>query len=283
MLKQRIITAIILIPLVVWSILALDSSIIAGLSAIFVILAAWEWAGLCGWQTVRQRSFYTIVMTIILGAWYWWYTRQHYHPPIFLLIAFFWWLLALFWVISYQRGRHRLPTRPLTKALVGFFVLLPAWTSLVFLHSWDRKMLLFLLILIWIADSGAYFIGKRFGKHKLADKISPGKTWEGVAGGLLAGSLFALWVGGLLMVDSDIPLQKLIPFVIFCILTLTASILGDLLESLFKRQVGFKDSGQLLPGHGGILDRIDSLTAALPIFVYSLLLYDTLFFGCQLI
>ncbi|OQW94062.1 MAG: hypothetical protein BWK79_07845 [Beggiatoa sp. IS2] len=269
MLKQRLITAIILIPLVIWSILTLTTPTIAGLLAIFVLLAAWEWAGLCGWQTVIQRSLYVLAMSIGLGIIYGCCAKGHPNNTVILLYGTsFWWLLALSWVGSYQQGVNFVPSHPLIKSLLGFLILLPAWFSLVALHNLNRELLLFLLILIWIADSGAYFVGRRWGKRKLADKISPGKTWEGVAGGILAGSLFATGYALLTIVS----LNKILFFILFCMITLFASILGDLLESLFKRQVGLKDSGQLLPGHGGILDRIDSLTAAAPIFSLGLLL-----------
>lgn len=152
--------------------------------------------------------------------------------------------------------------------ITGLLVLIPAWTGLVWIHQLDRGpyLVLSLLILIWIADSSAYFAGRRWGRHKLAPAVSPGKTREGaygaLAGGLCWGVTLAFWyapTGGLG-----------IGLVLLCLVTVLASIIGDLYESLIKRERGLKDSGALLPGHGGILDRIDSLTAAAPVFALGL-------------
>jgi len=149
--------------------------------------------------------------------------------------------------------------------VAGPFVLLPAWLALVRLHAQGPtldgpQLLTFLLLLVVAADVGAYFAGRAFGKHKLAPRVSPGKTWEGVAGGLAGASLLAL-AGALWF---ELPLPR---FVLLCVLVVMISVVGDLAESLFKRHAGVKDSGSILPGHGGILDRIDSLTAAGPCFV----------------
>ena len=271
MLKQRVITALLLIQLVIWDILNFSSPTLAWLLAAFVVLAAWEWAGICGWQQLIWRNSYAIVMGLTLfmsyGSW-------HNYPKVgkFLLItACLWWSIAFYWVLNYQRSQDRLPTSSLIKALLGFFILLPAWAALLILHEHDhygKHWVVFLLVLIWAADSGAYFIGKRWGKIKLADKVSPGKTWEGVIGALLMSFL----VSASYALLNAMSLMTVLFFMLLCSITVMASILGDLLESAFKRQMGIKDSSQILPGHGGILDRIDSLTAAAPIFVMGLIL-----------
>jgi len=270
MLKQRLLTAFILIPLVIWGILQLSSPILAAMMGIFVIVGAWEWAGLAGWQNEFIRYFYaTIVgLTLLLV-----YRLLLIYPQTitFLLgLAVGWWLIAFYWVLRYQQGIILLPTSPWIKSLLGFFILLPGWSALVTLHiqqSANRPWLLWLLILIWAADSAAYFTGKRWGKTKLADKVSPGKTGEGVAGALLISLVMAVSYA----IFTTMTLSTLVMFTILCLLTVMASILGDLLESLFKRQMGLKDSSQILPGHGGILDRIDSITSAAPIFVIGLM------------
>jgi phosphatidate cytidylyltransferase len=150
----------------------------------------------------------------------------------------------------------------------GLLVLIPAWAGLVWIHQLSRGpyLVLFLLVLIWIADSGAYFAGRRWGRRKLAPLVSPGKTREG-AYGALAGGL--LW-GGVLAALYGVSVPQQGCLVLLCLLTVVASIVGDLYESLSKRERGVKDSGSLLPGHGGILDRIDSLTAAAPVFALGL-------------
>jgi phosphatidate cytidylyltransferase len=270
MLKQRVITAVCLIPLVIWDILNFSSAMLAWLLAIFVVLAAWEWAGICGWQQLVMRNSYALIMGLILfesyGIW---------HDPqvgyLLLIMACLWWLIAGYWVFNYQRHQDKLPTSAVIKALLGFVILFPAWAALLILHEQDhygKHWVVFLLVLIWVADSGAYFSGKRWGKFQLANKISPGKTWEGVWGALLMSFLVSVSYAiltAMSFVSSGF-------FMLLCLITVMASILGDLLESAFKRQMGIKDSSQILPGHGGVLDRIDSLTSAAPVFVMGLIL-----------
>ena len=151
-------------------------------------------------------------------------------------------------------------------ALIGLFALVPAWLALSILHGMVDSgpwQVMFLLVLVWSADSGAYVAGRKFGAHKLALRISPGKTWEGVLGGMLFAVVPAV-LAGLYWYEGTGPLAV---FLVVCLFTVAFSIVGDLLESLLKRQAHVKDSGRLLPGHGGILDRIDSLTAAAPVYV----------------
>jgi phosphatidate cytidylyltransferase len=180
---------------------------------------------------------------------------------VLLLAALVWWLFALVLVVRYPRTFS-----PTFVALAGIVVLLPSWTLLVRLHGNDAlgaKLAFTLLLIVWAADVGAYAFGRLFGRTKLAPAVSPGKTWEGVTGGLvtagLAAALAASWLG--------LPATRLVPL---AVATALISVLGDLTQSMFKRNVGLKDSGRLLPGHGGVLDRIDSLTAAVPVFVVGL-------------
>lgn len=271
MLKQRLLTALILIPLVVW-LLSLSTQMVAGVIGFVVVLGAWEWAGLCGWQAGMMRAIYTLIMALVLFMLYW-FQLTKLTMMLVLLMACLWWLVALFWVLRYQAGHNLLPQSALIKALLGFLILLPAWTALLILHKdYGWYWVIFLFVLIWTADSGAYFAGRAWGQRKLADKVSPGKSWEGVLGALLVSAMFSIGYA----VFQSMPLLTLLFFVLLCLATVMVSILGDLLESLFKRQMGLKDSGQILPGHGGILDRIDSLTSAVPVFVTGLILLDTL-------
>lgn len=275
MLKQRIITAVLLIPLVIWDILNLASPTLAWLLAIFVVLAAWEWAGICGWQRSVMRNGYALVIGLILFSSY-----GIWHDPqvgyLLLMVACLWWLIAGYWVFNYQRNQDKLPTAAIIKALLGLVILFPAWAALLILHEHDhygKHWVVFLLVLIWIADSGAYFSGKRWGKLQLADKISPGKTWEGVWGALLVSFIVSVSYSIL----TTMSFLTGVVFMLLCLITVIASIVGDLLESTFKRQMGIKDSSQILPGHGGVLDRIDSLTSAAPVFVMGLILLGNRF------
>jgi len=271
MLKQRLLTAIILIPLIVW-VLSLSSLINASVLSIFVVLGAWEWAGLCGWHTWKTRILYaTLVCLMLLMAYGF---RQQPSMMSVLFVVSLWWLLAGLWLWRYQQGYEMISASPFLKAVLGFIVLLSTFLALLHLHErYGGQWVMFLLVLIWAADSGAYFMGKCCGKRKLADKISPGKTWEGVLGALLMSSVVSFSYA----LFKSMSFMTLLLFMLLCFLTVIVSILGDLLESVFKRQAGIKDSSQILPGHGGILDRIDSLTSAAPIFLMGLVSLGHLF------
>jgi phosphatidate cytidylyltransferase len=231
MLKQRLLTAIFLVPLIVW-VLSLSTQTVAWFLCIFVVLGAWEWAGLCGGGI--RRHLYTAVVGLVLAYWLWQQPWSNIYILIILLAACLWWLLALYWVLRYQQGHSLVPSSPFIKALLGFFILLPAWMALLILHKdYGWHWVVFLLVLIWTADSGAYFAGRRWGSRKLADQISPGKTWEGVAGALLMSSMVSL---GYALYQS-MSLMTLNLFMLLCLLTVVASILGDLLESLLCANV----------------------------------------------
>lgn len=267
MLKQRVFAALILIPLVVGSVLYLPTPLFAALLALVVLAAGWEWSRLIPVTSINARTaFLLLLVACLAGAW------LLHDVPVFrhtvLVAALLWWLCALVWLSRPTWGRDR---RGL-KIGVSLVTLVPVWLALVVIHSESRSLVLFLMVLIWIADSAAYFSGRRFGRHKLAPAVSPGKTWEGVAGGLSGSVLFALAAGALLGIGG----HDLITFSILALLVAGISVVGDLLISLLKRQQGVKDSGHLIPGHGGILDRVDSLTAAAPVFVYG---YDWLKLG----
>ncbi|MCP4701313.1 MAG: phosphatidate cytidylyltransferase [Gammaproteobacteria bacterium] len=263
MLKQRLITAAVLIFIILMSVFTLSSDGWGAIMAVFIVPAAWEWSRLAGWTTPPAQAGYTLSMALLLIIA--WFFKQWL--PYLLIAACIWWLTALFWLIEYQRGHDITPSSKFAKTFMGFIVLLPAWAALFLLHEhYGVFWLLFLLTLVSVADSAAYFSGRRWGKTKLADKISPGKTRAGVAGAVLAGAVMA--VSYALM--QQMAGTAAFVFVLLCILTVLASISGDLTESLLKRQAGLKDSGRILPGHGGILDRIDSQSAAAPVFVAGL-------------
>ena len=266
MLKQRIITALILAPLVLGAIYYLSTPVVAVILGLIILIGAWEWAGLSGFETFQSRAIYTAVIAALMFASYPLITQSSMN--IFLIVACLWWLFALIVIISSQRKGSLPEQNNWLFLIVGFVVLVPAWMSILYLHSLGSEWVLFLLALIWTADIGAYFAGRALGRHKLADKISPGKSWEGVIGGLAAILLIAMLLLPRLTGSENISAAM----ILLCLATALISVLGDLTESVVKRISGKKDSGNILPGHGGVMDRIDSLTAAAPIFTAGLIL-----------
>lgn len=261
MLKQRILTAIVLAPLALLGVFALPLSSFLYFMDVVILLAAWEWANLSGYESRVQRLVYVGLMAIILAVLHLFYAGI----PVELILSFtlLGWLVALFWVVKYPRAAGW--GERWQRALVGFVVLIPSWISFVGLKGLDNgeMLILLLFLLVWGADVGAYFSGKNFGRVKLAPDVSPGKTREGLYGGLLACVVIALCFA----LYSGFGVFEILLLVILATATGLISVLGDLFESMLKRHRGIKDSSQLLPGHGGVLDRIDSLTAASPLFV----------------
>lgn len=268
MLRQRLLTALVLIPLTVWAVLGLSSGVLALLLAMFVLLGAWEWAVLMGLNSRAARTVYLGLM--LLALWVAWSLIGRPGVLIGLLVlALAWWITALIWLVRYRPARKDDMAAMATKGVAGLLTLTPAWAALVAVHANGRSgayLLLLLLVLIWAADSGAFFAGRRWGSVKLAPQISPGKTREGVYGALAVAALWAA-AGGLWLGMQGLHLML---FVTLCLVTVLFSIVGDLFESMIKRQRGVKDSGHLFPGHGGVLDRVDSLTAAAPVFALGL-------------
>ncbi|CBV43683.1 phosphatidate cytidylyltransferase [Halomonas elongata] len=258
MLKQRIITAAWLAPLTLLGLFGLEGTPFALFTAVVVLLAGWEWTRLAGLESPRCRGLAVAALggaMLLLGLAG---STQAIWP---LYLGALGWLLNLYWVTGYPARSVQWHSTGARLAM-GAWVLLPTWVGFSVLRESGAVWLLFVLLLVWGADIGAYFVGRALGRRKLAPSVSPGKSWEGVAGGVLVSALlavlFAAWqglgvIGGLVLLAVTI------------VVTL-ASVLGDLLESMLKRHRGLKDSSQLLPGHGGILDRIDSLTAAVPLF-----------------
>ncbi len=271
MLKQRLLTAAILIPLVIFGIFYLPTFYLSIVFLLVVAIGAWEWAALINLKKTAQRAAYVGVVMVFLAA----AACIAQYPAglkLILWLALFWWLAALVWVFRFRENEQHNPTL-WVNGLVGILVLVPCWVALTMIHKSEQgaEYLLFVMSLIWIADSGAYFAGRRWGKNKLAPHVSPGKSWEGVMGGLAFVAVAAVISGSLLFEYESI---QLLLFVLLCIIVVLFSVEGDLLESLFKRRASVKDSGAILPGHGGVLDRIDSLTAAAPLFLLGLLAGD---------
>jgi phosphatidate cytidylyltransferase len=272
-LKQRVITALVLAGILVGSMVLLDTPGLAMVFGLVVLISAWEWSDLAGYRAIWSRLAYVILSGVSMTVLY--VFCQLGTTPIIenvqpvLGLACLWWAIALLWVRGYPGSAGLWGSRPML-SLMGGLVLLPAWLAVVFLLSYEQGglLLLFMVILVASADIGAYFSGRRWGRHKLARDVSPGKSWEGFWGGVFACGLLALLVHSVLQ-PAQLGLVGILAVVLSSAL---ASVLGDLLESMVKRHRGVKDSGVLLPGHGGFLDRIDGHTAAAPVFALALIL-----------
>jgi len=256
-LKQRIMTAIIALAILAVVLFVVPPVVARVVIAGVIIAGAWEWGGFLFADRRAGRLFYILFIAVLMTLVWFNLTDAAWLANLFKL-ALAWWLLALVWMLFF-------PT-PIPKALVwicGGLVLVPAWAALDHLYMQSPALLVFALLIVWFADIGAYFVGKGFGRVKLAPAISPGKTWEGVLGGLAAVTVLA-GVGSAVF-ETDV--SVLVPF---CLAVTMLSIVGDLTVSMFKRTAGVKDSGSLFPGHGGVLDRIDSVSAGAPLFALAL-------------
>ena len=267
MLKLRILTAAVLVPLMVWAVYALPTQWLAVLMGVFILAAAWEWGGLCEITNHAWRAVYVAVLGLAgIVLYQAILSNQGLVLPV-MIAAAAWWLLALVEMLRHKDPRAGLLASPFGRLASGFFVLIPAWLAPLSLHAaatdgW--KAVLFIMVLVWTADSGAYFAGRPWGKTKIAPHISPGKSLEGVLGGLAAVLLVSAASGVLVWGLTG---SRLFLWLVLCAVVTLVSVVGDLGESRFKRAVGVKDSGNLLPGHGGVLDRIDAFTAAAPFFL----------------
>ncbi|RMG34660.1 MAG: phosphatidate cytidylyltransferase [Gammaproteobacteria bacterium] len=266
MLGLRILTALILVPLVVAGVLLASSPALGAAFGLFVVFGAREMARLGGLESLAWQWTYALGVGLLMWALF---RGGDVVSARWLEV-----LASLFWVpTTLVLMALRRPLLPVTGIrwgvlLLGALQLGIAWVAVIDIHRAGEhgpSLLLYLLVLIWCADSGAYFAGRAFGRHKLSPRVSPGKTWEGVAGGLAAALLWA--VAFHVASDAGPALSALL---LLSLLTAVVSVGGDLWESLLKRQAGLKDSGVLLPGHGGVLDRIDSLIAAAPVFALGL-------------
>ena len=269
MLKQRILTALVLVPLVVWGIFALPTVAIAAFFGLVVVLGSWEWTRLMGLSAAGVRLGYALLVFVCLSAGWVWRTQTAIADVVYG-VALLWWLVAFVFVVRYPAGTAAWTAKP-RQTVVGLLILVPTWWALVAMHgsaTLGPAYVLYLLVLIWGADTGAYFGGRRWGRRKLAPAVSPGKTWEGVASAMVTVCMVAL--AGVYALDIEASMR--LAFVGLSLVTVAFSILGDLAESMYKRHAGVKDSGTLLPGHGGVLDRIDSVTAAAPVFMLGLIL-----------
>jgi phosphatidate cytidylyltransferase len=253
-LSIRIMTAMLLlavfVPAALWAPAWLWSILMAGV----IGMAAYEWASMGKFPPVSAGIYAALLalgalaLPVLLAS-----DWPVFRTALIVLSIGFWLLVAPLWLLARWRVEQ-----PFLRALAGVALLLPTWVALLYLHERGPGFLLGVIAIVWIADTAAYFAGRRFGRHKLAPTISPGKTWEGVAGALAALALYAAALSSVV----GMPLPALF-FAVAGLLYL--SVLGDLFESWIKRVSGMKDSGDILPGHGGVLDRIDALTSTLPV------------------
>lgn len=266
MLKARLLTALLLLPSVLGALFFLSDAYWALLILGVTLIGAHEWSVISGYS--KSSAWFYVFLTLLLGLSLMPQASRPVDSTVYGMALLFWVILVPLWL----RNQWRLRQLPLM-AITGWVVLIPTWLALVELRKISPGLLLELMAVVWIADSAAYFAGRKFGRRKLAPAISPGKTWEGVAGAYLAVTLYGVALGTL---DSTAVLFRAgLPAGVLLLWLLTAlSIYGDLFESWMKRVAGVKDSGRLLPGHGGVLDRIDGLTATLPIAAFGLMLIN---------
>lgn len=271
MLKVRILTALVLLPVALLIFFVLPEDAFAISVGLIVLVGAWEWIRLSG---LVNPVLTWVLLALFAGILVWSYLLPPVYVPMLLSTGCIFWVGAAALVIGYPRNKEKVGGQ-LMKLGFGLLVLIPAYVALLYLRRHDVHLLLIALLvtIIWAADVGAYFVGRQFGSTKLAPKVSPGKSWAGVSGGIVA----ALGIGIAVAFIGEPAGHLFSPVawsVLIGIITVTVlfSVLGDLFESLIKREQGVKNSSSLLPGHGGVMDRIDSLTAATPIFALSVYL-----------
>ena len=268
MTRTRLLAALIMTPLAIAAVLLLPTPWLLALTAVVFLAALWEWFRLAEIDDTLQRTVLLVANLALMVALVWAQTRGGGNLPLFRLAVVagvVWWLLSMLWLKhAHFASDHDTHARAF-KLAAGTLAVVPAWCALAVIHveePYGHRWLLLVLMVIWAADTGAYFVGRKLGRRKLSPRISPNKTVEGLLGGAAAGLLVA--VAGAPLAGAT--LAQLPAVALVAVATVGFSVVGDLYESLLKRHVGAKDSGDLIPGHGGLLDRLDSVFAALPVF-----------------
>lgn len=266
MTRVRVLAAIVMAPLAIAAVLLLPTPWMVAVAALVFLAALWEWFDLAEVEDTLARSALLAAHLLLMVALVWATPAGSDHSLVLfklvVVAGVVWWLLSMLWLRHYDFASDHDTHARVFKLAAATLAVIPAWCALALLHRDGPAWLLLALAMVWATDTGAYFAGRAFGRHKLAPRISPNKTVEGLAGGLASGVavvvLGAWWLG---VAPAELPLVALVALV-----AAAFSVVGDLFESLLKRHVGAKDSGVLIPGHGGLLDRLDSVLAALPVF-----------------
>ena len=288
MLVTRIITATVLAILIALAVFELPLEYFSLLIALITLMAAWEWTNLVSISTLYKRILFLVVLILpMLGLNFWtqilelvatltnWPDVRDYSGILewFVIAPVLFWITAMILIRNAPTNLLNLQLKMRYKAFIGWFILLSAWMFLTRLRAfYGPEMTMYFLLLIWGADVAAYFTGRKWGTTKLAPEISPGKTVAGVRGALVLGFMLAVAFIGYYSFRDGFVWTRIFDFVLLSLVTVVISIYGDLFISLVKRQGGLKDSGNMLPGHGGILDRIDSIIAAIPLFYAGIIL-----------
>jgi len=269
MTRTRVIAALVLTPFAIAAILLLPTPWLMALSAVVFLVGLWEWFRLADIDDTLARSVLLVVNLALMVAIVWASRTDHGFSYVLLQImvvaGVIWWLLAGLWLKHYRFASDHDTHARVFKLAAGTLAILPAWCAIGVIHGgqpYGHRWLFVALAIVWAADSGAYFVGRHYGRRKLSPRISPNKTVEGLAGGLACGLAVGLAFAPL----AGATLAQLPAVALVAVVAVGFSVVGDLFESLLKRHVGAKDSGDLIPGHGGILDRIDGVVAALPVF-----------------
>ncbi|TVO69520.1 phosphatidate cytidylyltransferase [Denitromonas ohlonensis] len=270
MLKARILTAIVMLAVLSVALTSFSTQAWIVFVAVIAALAGWEWGGLAGWSSTPRIAYgaglgaLLVLVSVISDLWAGALSAPALLP--FLLISIvFWVTLAFPWLL-----RRWTLGRGLGAFVLGFVVVLPTALAMIILREVNVALLLAAMAVVWVADIAAYFSGRAFGRRKLAPAISPGKSWEGVYGAIVGVELYGLAL--VFAFDFELSVGLIILGALALVVLTAVSVVGDLFESLLKRQAGIKDSSGLLPGHGGVLDRIDSLTSTLPMVACAVLL-----------
>jgi phosphatidate cytidylyltransferase len=279
MLLQRILTALVLVPLAALAVFKLPADYFSLLWGVIILVAGWEWLKLSGVSNILVKILFLLAMAIVMLSVHFWTVILEILAELFnmpeikkqtglieltIVPPVLWWILAMLMLRSSPLALLKIDVKKRYLLLLGFFILSAAWMSLARLRTfYTAEMTMYFLALIWVADTAAYFAGKKFGKNKLAPDISPGKTVEGMYGALVATAVFG-FIALKLVAEWNILFVS--DYLLLSMVTVLISIYGDLFVSLLKRRVGLKDTGTILPGHGGILDRVDGMIAAAPVF-----------------